>query len=439
VNVVALNGSYGGPDNSTLEKAAIKAAGDAGIIFCAAAGNDASNNDTTPTYPAGYHLTNMIVVGASDQLDGLASFSNYGVTNVDLSAPGVNILSTTPPGVTSYVTHGAVQYAAQALDFSGVTTGLTAKLYDCKLGYPTNFPVDVRSNIALISRGTLYFSEKVANAMAAHAAGAIIYNNVSGLFSGTLQYQSDWIPAVSISQADGSSLLTAVGDTVTIYSAKDPQAIYGYKDGTSMAAPHVAGAVALAALNFPAETLEERMQRILRNVDILPGLQQKVRTSGRLNLQKTVDSDGNGLPDWWELTFFSHQTGTDPNADPDHDGATTLQEFLADTNPSDATSALRILSASRDQVSTRVSWSGGLQLPQILQRAPSPLGPWTDVFTNPAPTSMSEPIWMLNGRTMPVFTDCVRSDLDGAQSGSWPKPNNTVTRSKNAGLGAVDF
>jgi subtilisin family serine protease len=389
VNVVAMNGSYGGPDNSTLEKAAIKAAGDAGIIFCAAAGNDASNNDSTPTYPAGYQLTNIIVVGASDQQDGLASFSNYGATNVDLAASGVNILSTTPPGLTSFVTHGALQYSAEALTFSGMTTGLTAKLFDCKLGYPADFPVEVRSNIALIKRGTLKFSEKVANAVAAHAFGAIIYNNVSGLFSGTLQYQSNWIPAVSISQDDGNSLLAAVGDTVTIYSAQDPQAIYGYKDGTSMAAPHVAGAVALAALNFPEESMGQRMQRILRNVDILPGLQQKVRTGGRLNLQRAVDADANGLPDWWELTFFNHQTGTDPNADTDHDGATNFQEFLADTNPADTTSSLRIIGVSRVPAGTYVSWSGGQVSRQILQRAPSPSGPWTDVFTNLAPTSFS--------------------------------------------------
>jgi hypothetical protein len=156
-----------------------------------------------------------------------------------------------------------------------------------------------------------------------------------------------------------------------------------------MAAPHVAGAVALAALNFPTETLGQRMQRILRNVDILPGLQQKVRTAGRLNLQKTVDGDGNGLPDWWELTFFDHLTGTDPNTDPDHDGANNLHEFIADTNPMDASSSLRITGTSKAQVGTYVSWSGGPQSQQILQQAPSLSGPWRDIFTNPAPTSAS--------------------------------------------------
>lgn len=403
VNVVAINGSYGGPDNSTLEKNAIQAAGAAGIIFCAAAGNETSNNDSTPTYPASYQLTNIIVVAATDQQDQLASFSNYGATTVHLAAPGENILSTTPPGVTSYVSSASVTYEANALELAGTTTGLTAKTYDCKLGYPADFPVGVKSNIALISRGTLYFSEKVANAMAAHAAGVIIYNNLTGLFAGTLQYQSNWIPAVSISQEDGVSLLAAVGSNVTIYSAKDPQAIYDYKSGTSMAAPHVAGAVALAALNFPEESLSQRMQRVLQNVDLLPGLQQKVRTGGRLNLQRTVDSDGNGLPDWWEVIFFNHLTGTDPAADPDHDGATNLEEFLADTNPSDPNSSLHMTDASRGPSGARLSWSGGVQSPQFLQRAPSPSGPWADIFTNLVPTSVNGTYWDVEGTNDAAF------------------------------------
>jgi subtilisin family serine protease len=280
---------------------------------------------------------------------------------------------------------------------------LGGKLYDCKLGYPSDFPAEVSGNIALIGRGTLYFSEKVANAMAAHAAGAIIYNNVSGLFTGTLQYHSNWIPAVAISQTDGASLLAVLGEIVTIYSTNDLQAVYGYKSGTSMASPHVAGAVALMSLNFPGETPGQWRQRIFRSVDILPSLQQKVRTGGRLNLQKAIDTDANGLPDWWELTFFDHLTGTDPKADPDRDGATTLQEFLADTDPIDLNSSLRIVSASRGESGTRVSWAGGVESQQILQRARSPLGPWTDVVTNPAPTAATGTYLDMEGTNISDF------------------------------------
>ncbi|HKW30441.1 MAG TPA: S8 family serine peptidase, partial [Verrucomicrobiae bacterium] len=101
VNVVAINESFGGGGSNSTERAAMVSAGNAGIIFCVAAGNSTSDNDTTLTYPADYRLGNMIVVAATDQNDALASFSNFGTNTVDLGAPGVNILSLLPiaPGV----------------------------------------------------------------------------------------------------------------------------------------------------------------------------------------------------------------------------------------------------------------------------------------------------------------------------------------------------
>jgi len=48
-----------------------------------------------------------------------------------------------------------------------------------------------------------------------------------------------------------------------------------------------------------------------------------------------ADSDGNGLPDAWELQYFGH-IGVDPNADPDGDGLTNLQEYQHGTNPLNA-------------------------------------------------------------------------------------------------------
>jgi hypothetical protein len=59
-------------------------------------------------------------------------------------------------------------------------------------------------------------------------------------------------------------------------------------------------------------------------------------------LQSGFDSDGSGLPVWWELLYFG-QTGVDPNADPDNDGICNLQEYLTGTDPNDPYSAEAIM------------------------------------------------------------------------------------------------
>jgi len=92
-NVMSNSWGGGGFTQSLLD--AIKRSNDAGAIFIAAAGNDDSNNDTTPTYPGSYQVDNIVAVAAIDNRGQRASFSNYGRKTVHLGAPGVNILSTT--------------------------------------------------------------------------------------------------------------------------------------------------------------------------------------------------------------------------------------------------------------------------------------------------------------------------------------------------------
>ena len=86
---------------------------------------------------------------------------------------------------------------------NGVVEGL---LVGADIGRPGDFPADTAGKIALIQRGTLPFSEKVANAANAGAVGAVIYNNKPGLFAGNLSELSE-IPAVAMSQEDGEALL----------------------------------------------------------------------------------------------------------------------------------------------------------------------------------------------------------------------------------------
>jgi len=104
------NNSWGGGGFDAAMLAAIQNARNAGHIFVAAAGNNARNNDTNPTYPSNYDVDNVVTVAALDRSDNLASFSNYGARTVDIGAPGVSILSTTPNN--TYRTYSGTSMAA---------------------------------------------------------------------------------------------------------------------------------------------------------------------------------------------------------------------------------------------------------------------------------------------------------------------------------------
>ena len=101
-NVRVLNNSYGGGGSSQAELDSIRAVGTSGILFVVAAGNDATNNDFIPTFPANYDAQNLIAVASTDSNDSISSFSNIGARLVSVAAPGRGILSTTPDNTYSF-------------------------------------------------------------------------------------------------------------------------------------------------------------------------------------------------------------------------------------------------------------------------------------------------------------------------------------------------
>lgn len=103
-----INASWGSYGYSNAMREAISRAGQAGILFVAAAGNGDQygrglDADASPMFPAGYDLPNILSVAASGGNDRLASFSNYGAGSVDLAAPGAQIASTVPGGDYAYM------------------------------------------------------------------------------------------------------------------------------------------------------------------------------------------------------------------------------------------------------------------------------------------------------------------------------------------------
>ncbi|MGB3726535.1 MAG: S8 family serine peptidase [Glaciecola sp.] len=95
VNVRATNNSWGGGGFSQALQDSITAAGDADILFLAAAGNSGVDNDNSPHYPSSYDNDSLVAVASIGRNDGDVGHS-YGEVSVDLAAPGGAILSTTP-------------------------------------------------------------------------------------------------------------------------------------------------------------------------------------------------------------------------------------------------------------------------------------------------------------------------------------------------------
>ena len=98
---VSTNNSLGGGGYSQSLANSIQRANDQGLLFVAAAGNGGNdgigdNNDIIANYPSNYSNNNVIAVGSITSSGALSSFSNYGLVNVDIAAPGSSILSTLP-------------------------------------------------------------------------------------------------------------------------------------------------------------------------------------------------------------------------------------------------------------------------------------------------------------------------------------------------------
>ena len=115
-----INYSGGGVMRSAEEEDVLRWAASKGVLVIAAAGNEGLNSDFFHFYPADYDLPNILSVGAIDRSERILKMSNFGVSTVDVMAPGRNIYSTLPGGL-----HGYMSGTSQATAFA---TGVAALL-----------------------------------------------------------------------------------------------------------------------------------------------------------------------------------------------------------------------------------------------------------------------------------------------------------------------
>ena len=244
-NVISM--SLGGPLPSGSERTKFQQLADAGILSVAAAGN---GGNRLTSYPAGYPA--VMSVAALDETKTVASFSQFN-TDVEIAAPGVSVLSTVPMGTGTQgsLKVGSTVYAPLAMEGSPAGSA-NAPLADFGLGESTNTAVS--GKVCLIQRGNISFADKVLNCQSSGGIGAIIYNNVAGSLSGTMGDVVTGISSVGVSDTEGATLLTQLGQTTALSVATSN---YAYFDGTSMATPHVSAVAAQVWSYFPTCTGEQ--------------------------------------------------------------------------------------------------------------------------------------------------------------------------------------
>ena len=339
-DIVVMNASWGSASSSDTLGIALESAAEAGIIMAAAAGNDTNDCDGDQKhYPSSQDVENVISVGATDQDDRLADFSNYGASEVDIAAPGVNILSAIPGGGYTAIStdpfYDDMENGDDLWDMEA-STGAWAisdeNAFDDSYAWSDSPGADyeygsgVEMNFSLVSKtidlsaetdkdlmiGFVLYKDLLPDATPCGKRDTF-YVEISGddgetwtVLAAHTGSDPDWkaysyaIPAELVSDcfrirfrmdiwpngaADGVYI-----DEIGIGEA-NAMGAFKFASGTSMAAPHVSGTLALMASLYPDESMDRRISRLYNGGDRLDSLKGIMATDRRINLNASLAPD----------------------------------------------------------------------------------------------------------------------------------------------------
>ena len=133
-------------------------------LWVFAAGNDGTNNDELPSSPTNIQADNVISVAATIGFDIIAPFSNYGIKEVDVAAPGVSIYSTVP-GDEYLSVSGTSQAAPYVANIAGKIKDMNPKLTPKEMKKIIMDSVDKRDDLAsLVKAGGIVNKERAIKA-----------------------------------------------------------------------------------------------------------------------------------------------------------------------------------------------------------------------------------------------------------------------------------
>ena len=109
----------------------------------------------------------------------------------------------------------------------------------------------------------------------------------------------------------------------------------------------------------------------------------------RAGFSPVLTPGGSGMPEWWLTQAGLSGLNRDPNADPDRDGMSNMQEWMADTSPTNKDSSLIITDLAKSGGLLHVTWRGGSQARQVVEMIEGNLagGVWRPIATNLPPTA----------------------------------------------------